>query len=59
MLGALYLGSYMTQDINELIDLVANPPATFQEYLDRYAEKIGDVVNQFIPRCLMHISFTN
>ena len=40
----------MTQDINELIDLVANPPATFQEYLDRYAEKIGDVVNQFIPR---------
>ncbi len=40
----------MCADINKLITLVDNPPADFQEYLDRYAVVIGDLVNKYIPQ---------
>ena len=36
--------------IEELLEAVSNPPATFEEYLDSYAETVGDLVNTFIPR---------
>ena len=36
--------------MEELLEAVANPPATFEEYLDSYAETVGDLVNTFIPR---------
>ena len=39
----------MDADINNLISLVDNPPANFQEYLDKYAGVIGDLVNHYIP----------
>ena len=39
----------MSADINKLISLVDNPPANFQEYLDKYAGLIGDLVNSYIP----------
>ena len=36
--------------MEELLEAVANPPATFEEYLDSYADTVGDLVNTFIPR---------
>ncbi|HJF64812.1 MAG TPA: polyprenyl synthetase family protein [Slackia equolifaciens] len=36
--------------MEELLGAVANPPATFEEYLDSYADTVGDLVNTFIPR---------
>ncbi len=36
--------------MDELLKAVANPPATFEEYLDSYADTVGDLVNTFIPR---------
>ena len=36
--------------MEELLEAVANPPATFEEYLDSYAYTVGDLVNTFIPR---------
>lgn len=39
----------MDANINNLISLVDNSPADFQEYLDRYASVIGDLVNRYIP----------
>lgn len=39
----------MTVDINDLISLDKNAPATFQDYLDRYADVVGDLVNSYIP----------
>ena len=37
------------ESINEIIAGVENPPTTFEEYLTCYAEKVGDLVNEFIP----------
>ena len=36
--------------MEELLEAVANPPATFEEYLDSYADTVGDLVNTFSPR---------
>ena len=36
--------------MEELLGADANPPATFEEYLDSYADTVGDLVNTFIPR---------
>lgn len=36
--------------MNELLEAVADPPKTFEEYLDSYADTMGDLVNTFIPR---------
>lgn len=36
--------------MNELIAAVERPPSTFEEYLDSYAETVGELVNTFIPR---------
>ncbi len=38
------------ENINEIIAGVDNPPTTFEEYLNCYAVKVGDLVNEFIPR---------
>lgn len=38
------------ENINEIIAGVENPPTTFEEYLNCYAVKVGDLVNEFIPR---------
>lgn len=35
-------------NINELM-LADDAPATFEEYLDRYANRVGDIVNAYIP----------
>ena len=40
----------MATDINALFDFRTARPASFQEYLDRYADKVGEVVNTFIPQ---------
>ena len=36
-------------DIDELLS-TGNQPTTFDEYLNEYADKVGEIVNQFIPR---------
>ncbi len=36
--------------IDALQAAVDNPPCTFEEYLDLYAETVGDLVNTYIPR---------
>lgn len=36
--------------MNELLEAVVDPPKTFEEYLDSYADTMGDLVNTFIPR---------
>lgn len=33
----------------QLLAAVKNPPATFEEYLESYAETVGELVNTFIP----------
>ena len=38
------------ENINEIIAGIKNPPTTFEEYLNLYAEAAGDVVNGLIPR---------
>lgn len=38
------------ENINEIIAGTDNPPTTFEEYLTCYAEKVGGLVNEFIPR---------
>lgn len=38
------------ENINEIIAGADNPPTTFEEYLTCYAEKVGGLVNEFIPR---------
>lgn len=39
----------MTIDLNDLIDL-SEHPENFEEYLDRYAPRVGDMVNAYIPK---------
>lgn len=36
--------------MNELLEAVVDPPKTFEEYLDSYANTVGDLVNAYIPR---------
>ena len=36
-------------DMNKLLAALDNPPATFEEYLDTYADLVGELVNTFIP----------
>ena len=39
----------MNLDLNELL-VMGDQPKTFEEYLDRYASSVGDVINSYIPR---------
>lgn len=39
----------MTIDFSELVN-PGNEPKSFEEYLDRYAARVGDLVNGFIPK---------
>ena len=39
----------MNIDLNELLD-AGEEPKSFEEYLDRDAERVGDVINAYIPR---------
>ncbi|OUO92053.1 polyprenyl synthetase [Gordonibacter sp. An230] len=36
--------------INEIIAAVEEPPQSFEEYLSYYADRVGDLVNEYIPR---------
>lgn len=36
-------------NINEIIAAVENPPTSFEEYLSYYAERVGDLVNAYLP----------
>ena len=36
--------------INEIIAAVEEPPRSFEEYLSYYADRVGDLVNEYIPR---------
>ena len=36
-------------NINEIIATVENPPSSFEEYLGFYAEKVGELVNSYLP----------
>ena len=38
------------ENINEILAGVEKPPQSFEEYLNCYAEKVGELVNEFIPR---------
>ena len=37
-------------NINEIIAAVKEPPESFEEYLSLYADRVGDLVNSFIPK---------
>ncbi len=37
------------KNINQIIASVENPPTSFQEYLDSYADSVGDLLNEYIP----------
>ena len=37
------------ETIADILSSIENPPKTFEEYLDCYADKVGDVINSFIP----------
>ena len=39
----------MPIDLNELLN-VSDKPQDFEEYLDRYAMRVGDLVNEYIPK---------
>ena len=36
--------------IKEIMSNASTPPSTFEEYLDCYADQVGDLVNEFIPQ---------
>ena len=36
-------------NINEIIAAVENPPTSFEEYLNYYAERVGELVNAYLP----------
>ncbi len=38
------------ENINEILAGAEAPPDTFEEYLNRYADKVGELVNSYIPR---------
>ena len=37
------------ETISEILGSVTQPPTSFEEYLDCYADKVGDIVNRYIP----------
>lgn len=37
------------ENISQILAGVKEPPHTFEEYLTCYAEKVGDLINEFIP----------
>ena len=38
------------ETINEIIAAVEEPPESFEQYLTSYADRVGDLVNSFIPK---------
>lgn len=36
--------------INSILGSIDNPPTSFEEYLDKYGELVGKVINSYIPR---------
>lgn len=38
------------ETISEILGTIKQPPATFEEYLDCYASKMGDIINRYIPK---------
>ncbi len=38
------------KNINEILASAQDTPHTFEEYLDCYADQVGDLVNEYIPR---------
>ncbi|MBQ9068326.1 MAG: polyprenyl synthetase family protein [Eggerthellaceae bacterium] len=39
-----------TRNIRQIMDSADHLPSTFEEYLDLYADQVGDLVNTYIPR---------
>ena len=39
----------MTINVNDLFDLDSCQPTSFQDYLEQYADKVGEIVNSYIP----------
>jgi geranylgeranyl diphosphate synthase type I len=37
------------EKISEILGTIQSSPASFEEYLDRYADRVGNVINDFIP----------
>jgi geranylgeranyl diphosphate synthase type I len=37
------------EKISEILGSIDSTPASFEEYLDRYAARVGDVINSYIP----------
>jgi geranylgeranyl diphosphate synthase type I len=37
------------EKVSEILGSIDSTPASFEEYLDRYASRIGDVINEYIP----------
>ena len=38
------------ETITEILGSVERPPTTFEEYLDCYANRVGGLINSFIPK---------
>lgn len=38
------------QDINQILEAADKAPETFEEYLDVYAQQVGELINTYIPR---------
>ncbi len=37
------------ETVSSILNSIEKPPATFEEYLDSYADKVGDIINSYIP----------
>lgn len=37
------------ETVSSILNSIERPPATFEEYLDCYANRVGDVINSYIP----------
>ena len=37
------------ETVSSILNSIEKPPATFEEYLDSYAGKLGDIINSYIP----------
>ena len=37
------------ETVSSLLNSIEKPPATFEEYLDCYAGRVGDIINAYIP----------
>lgn len=40
----------MIDTINEIAATIETPPTSFEEYLTSYADKVGEMINSYIPR---------